>query len=271
MERGETMILLNKKGFSVLTVQKGPHSPAAPKGTHDDFRVCFVLEGDAVWEINDRSYGLGPGDIILLNFSQQRHFTSFGEHGFKLCALCFEREAFADLHHFAFFQDCVKNQQNVIKNTKLSEILLEIYEEMKGNHPLRYELASAKMTEFFVKVERKLGYTFDPSTSMDRQMLEILDYIDTHITSDIRLSQLASKAGLTESSFSRRFSKVNGISFKQYVIAKRISRAIMLLQTTDMKMVDIAAECGFDSISGFYDAFKRRTGTTPNHISWFDI
>ena len=76
---------------------------------------------------------------------------------------------------------------------------------------------------------------------------------------------------MTESSFSRRFSAVNGISFKQYVIEKKIQRAIFLLQTTNRKVIDIASECGFDSISGFYDSFKRITGTTPNKFTEIEI
>ena len=265
------MILLSKNNFSVVTVRKGPHSPSAPRGSHDDFRVCLALEGRAVWEIEDRRYEICPGDIILLNFRQKRHFTAFGEQGFHLCALCFKRDAFSNLHHFSFFLECAKNQRYVIKNSPSSNILLETCKEMQGNHPLRYELASAKLTEFFIKLEKELGYSFRTHAGIDREMLEILDYIDTHITSGISLSQLASKTGLTESSFSRRFSKLNGISFKQYVIAKRIAWAIMLLRTTNMKMVDVALECGFDSISRFYDAFKKQTGTTPSKFSEFEI
>jgi len=265
------MILLSKNNFSVITVQKGPHSPSAPKGSHADFRVCFVLDGNAVWEIDDRRYEICPGDIILLNFLQKRHFTAFGEHGFHLFALCFERDAFSNLHHFTFFLECVKNHKNIIRNSRSSDILTEIYREMQESHSLRYELASAKLTEFFIKLEKELDYSFRPHTGIDREMLEILDYIDTHITSDISLSRLASRTGLTESSFSRRFSRLNGISFKQYVIAKRIARAVMLLRTTNMKMVNIALECGFDSISGFYDAFKRQTGTTPNKFSEYEV
>ena len=64
---------------------------------------------------------------------------------------------------------------------------------------------------------------------------------------------------------------MNGISYKQYVISKKIDRAIFLLKTTNMKIVDIALDCGFDSVSGFYDAFKRKTGTTPNEFTSFEI
>ena len=57
------------------------------------------------------------------------------------------------------------------------------------------------------------------------------------------------------------------MTFKDYVTTRKIEHAINLLNTTDMNVVDVAYECGFSSISGFYDAFKKVTGTTPNKIS----
>jgi AraC-like DNA-binding protein len=170
-----------------------------------------------------------------------------------------------------FFLERIKRQENVIKNNDLSPMLREIYTEWKTESPFRYELASAKLTEFFIQAEKAANYPFMPVTQSQYKMLEIMDYIDSNITNGINLSVAARKAGMTESSFSRRFSTENGISFKEYVIEKKIQQAIHLLQTTNRKMIDIALDSGFDSISGFYDAFKKRTGTTPGKFTQFDI
>ena len=159
----------------------------------------------------------------------------------------------------------------MIKKSALSHLLMEIHEEWKTNDPFRYELASAKLTEFFIKTERTSEDLFTSVTQWDREMVELMDYIDSNITKGINLSAAAKKAGMTESSFSRRFSTVNGISFKKYIVEKKIQRAIWLLQTTNQKIIDIALDSGFDSISGFYDAFKKQTGTTPSRFSEFEI
>ena len=116
-----------------------------------------------------------------------------------------------------------------------------------------------------IKAEREAGY----SAALDKSGLDLLlqmDEIDMDIAAGLRLREIAQKAGLSESAFSRRFAAVNGISFKQYSIEKKLQRAILLLKTTDLKMIDIAAESGFESVSGFYDAFKKKTGTTPNQF-----
>lgn len=266
------MLIVNKGNFSVRTITKAKDSVSAPKNTfYADFKVCLALEGEAVWEIEDRSYPIRAGDIVFLKIGQKRHFTAFGKHGFKLCAFHLSRNAFSGQHHFMFFLESIKKQENVIRNSMLSALLKEIYEEWETQSPLRYELASAKLTEFFIKAERAAKDSVAPVTQSDYEMLELMDYIDANITNGISLHAVAKKAGMTESAFSRHFSAANGISFKKYVVEKKIQRAIFLLQTTNRKMIDIALDSGFDSLSGFYDAFKKQTGTTPGKYSEVEI
>ncbi len=266
------MILVNKSNFSVSTLEKSRNSRTAPRDLHyTDFKICIVLAGSAVWEIEDQCHFVETGDIIFLKLGQKRHFASFGNTGLRLCVFTLTRNAFSDPRHFMFFLKCIQRQENVIKGSPLFPLLREIYEEWKPDAPFRYELASAKLTEFFIKAEKAAKDPFRPVSQDYYEMLELMDYIDSHITAGIRLQDAAQKAGMTESTFSRRFSAVNGISFKAYVVEKRLQYAIRLLQTTNKKMIDIALDSGFDSISGFYDAFKRKTGTTPNKFTDFDV
>lgn len=266
------MVLVNKDNFSLRTMVKRQDSVSAPKNTfYNNFRVCFVLEGEAFWEIEDRSYAVQEGDIVFLNMGQKRKITSFGKSGFKLCVLGMNRNAFSRQHHFLFFLERIKKRGSLIRNREMFELLREIYEEWERESPFRYELASAKLTEFFLKLEQQEGYDARPISENHRRILEIMDDIDTNVANGINLSSVAKKAGLTESALSRQFSKINGVSFKQYVVEKKIQRAIFLLQTTNRKIIDIASESGFDSISGFYSAFRKITGTTPSKFDEYDV
>lgn len=266
------MIIVNKSNFSLQTMQKTSSSATASKDTfYPDLKLCLALEGEAQWEIEDQTYRIQPGDIIFLNVGQKRRFTAFGENGFKLCAFIMTRNAFAAPHHFMYFLNRVKGQQNVIKNSLMSFLLREAYEEFSAEGPCRYEMVSAKLTEFFIKAERASQDLLHPITETDREMLEVMDYIDGNITHKISLRAVANHVGMSESTFSRHFSQWNGVSFKAYVTEKKIRHAILLLQTTNRKMIDIALECGFDSLSGFYDAFQKRTGMTPRKFSQQEV
>ncbi len=265
------MILVNKGNFSVYTMQKSHTSVSASKNTfYADFKICLALDGEAVWEIEDRPCQIQQGDIILLNIGQKRQFTQFGENGFRMGVFTLKRNAFQNMHHFLFLLELVKSQKNVIRQNALSQLLKELYDEWTAETPFSYELTSAKLTEFFIKAERELAYPPYPTGKGHRQMLELMDYIDANIANEISLAAAAKMAGMTESAFSRRFSAINGISFKQYLVERKIERAIFLLRNTDRKMIDIAQDCGFDSISGFYSAFRKKTGTTPSKFHEWD-
>ncbi|MBR7165204.1 MAG: helix-turn-helix domain-containing protein [Clostridia bacterium] len=266
------MVLVNQDNFSLRIMVKSQDSVSASKNTsYNNFRICFALEGEAVWEIEDRSYEVREGDVVFLNMGQKRQFTSFGKNGFKLCILNMNRNAFSGQHHFLFFLEQIKKRGNVIRNRELFLLLKEIFEEWETESSFRYELASSKLTEFFLKLERCEGYSIQGLTENHRRILEIMDDIDANIANGITLSSVAKKAGLTESTLSRQFSKINGVSFKRYVVEKKIQRAIHLLHTTNRTIVDIASESGFDSISGFYSAFRKKTGTTPSKFDEYDV
>ena len=251
----------NKNNFSIWTLRKEKDSYSAPESTYyGEFRICLVIEGSAVWIIENRPYLVKQGDIIFLNVGQKRRFTSFGQDGIKLGVCSLTRNAFNGWHHFKFFVE-VARKRNIITNEKLAGVLKEIYSMWDALSPLEYEFASAKLTEFFIKAETYLN--FEINTQTDYQIWELMDYIDKNITKGITLVSVSEKAGISESSFSRRFVKTNGVTFKQYVIAKKVDRAIHLLHTANMKMIDVAFESGFESVSGFYTAFEKITGISP--------
>lgn len=53
------------------------------------------------------------------------------------------------------------------------------------------------------------------------------------------------------------------MSLRQYLVDLRIRRAAKLLRATNLPVTDIAYEVGFESLSGFYAAFRRRMGAPP--------
>ncbi len=59
------------------------------------------------------------------------------------------------------------------------------------------------------------------------------------------------------------FKKTCGITLWDYVVRLRIAHAERMLLTSDQNALDIALDTGFASLSAFYLAFKKQTGTTP--------
>ena len=95
------------------------------------------------------------------------------------------------------------------------------------------------------------------------QLQQILDYIDTHLDRDIKLTDLAKLLDISQFHFSHLFKQSIGMSPYQYLLQQRVERAKQLLKQKDRLIVDIALECGFNSHSHLSKKFRQFTGMTP--------
>lgn len=78
------------------------------------------------------------------------------------------------------------------------------------------------------------------------------------------LSDIAKKVGMTESYFSYLFHNETGKTFKKWITEIRIERAKRLIEESDIPIINISYECGYNTFSQFLKMFKRETSMTPN-------
>ena len=97
----------------------------------------------------------------------------------------------------------------------------------------------------------------------NRQLLQIVDYIDAHLSQNLGLADLAQLLDMSQFHFSRLFKRSVGISPYQYLLQQRIERAKQLLKQTDRPITDLALLCGFNSHSHLSKQFRQTTGVTP--------
>ena len=91
----------------------------------------------------------------------------------------------------------------------------------------------------------------------------MLRFVADHYTSAISVNDVAEHVGLSQSYAMTLFRKVIGIPIKEHITRIRLSHAQMLLSGSDMKIVSIAMDSGFGSLSSFYEAFQARAGQSP--------
>jgi len=95
---------------------------------------------------------------------------------------------------------------------------------------------------------------------------KIIQYIENHYMNNIRLSDLASIAGYSPRHTSRLFHEDLGISLFEYLKLYRILVASIELGKKDKKIINIALDCGYNSLSSFYTDFKMYHLITPNQF-----
>lgn len=91
----------------------------------------------------------------------------------------------------------------------------------------------------------------------------IIDYIQTHLSQELSIVELATIAQMSPHHFSSLFKQSTGIAPHQYVIQARIEAAKQLLTYRDFTIVEICHQVGFQSQSHFTHVFRKHTGVTP--------
>ncbi|UVI29142.1 response regulator transcription factor [Paenibacillus spongiae] len=82
----------------------------------------------------------------------------------------------------------------------------------------------------------------------------------------ITLTSIAEEVGLSSFYLSRLFREETGESFNDYLTRLRIDQAIRLLQTTSLKVYEVAGRVGIPSYRYFSVVFRGRTGVSPTEF-----
>lgn len=98
----------------------------------------------------------------------------------------------------------------------------------------------------------------------DSKLLIVTNYINENISAEIKLSDLAALAGISQFHFSRLFKQSVGISPIEYLLKQRIERAKLLLKNSELSVTEIALACGFNSHSHLGKYFRQLTGFSPS-------
>ncbi len=92
---------------------------------------------------------------------------------------------------------------------------------------------------------------------------DTLGYIFTHIEGEIRMADVAARAGMSESGFSRYFRRASGQSFTDTVRKLRLAHACQLLEHSDAPIATICRRVGYQNLSNFNRQFLREHQMTP--------
>ncbi len=88
-------------------------------------------------------------------------------------------------------------------------------------------------------------------------------YIHEKLAEKISLDALAENAKVTNSYLCKQFKKGTGLTVVEYINRHRIELAKGLLTSKKVRIIEIAYETGFQSLSQFNRSFHRYTGQSP--------
>src|SRR5690606_35193461 len=92
----------------------------------------------------------------------------------------------------------------------------------------------------------------------------VYQYLEEHYAEEISLELVAEKLNISGGYLSTYFKEKDGRNFIDYVHEVRIEKAKHLLLTSNLKVLDIAQQTGYQNMNSFHRMFKKFAGATPN-------
>lgn len=89
-------------------------------------------------------------------------------------------------------------------------------------------------------------------------------FLDQHYREPVYWEEVARAAGLSVVSARRCFARAYGHTLHQYLRQLRVARAKQMIANANTKIIDIALETGFPTLSNFYHTFEAVVGQTPS-------
>jgi len=142
----------------------------------------------------------------------------------------------------------------------LKSLILEIsswpedYEETEQTQRfilvLLDRLAAAKSNELFMPTIR------------DKRLLPIIEALNQEPANKLTIEQWAVKVGASSRTLNRLFNQNYGMGFSRWKQKLRILKSLELLNS-NIQLIDIAFELGYESTSAFITSFKKHLGCSP--------
>ncbi len=250
---------------------------------HNDLEINLIREGEAVFQVYQKSYRVRTGEGFLLNRNVPHSCSSpgnehvrystilvrpdflYGDFGSDVERKCFQpflqNSAIPCIHLTGFDE----NGKEILQ--KLNQV-----EEAFDRKRFCYELKiKGLLCEAFAMIlygHRQELTKFVPANLQELECLEkMLNYLNMHFTEVISLQDLADQVHLSREVCCRLFKKMTGKTITGYLEEYRVNKSFSLVQSGQYSMTQITEMVGFSNPSRFASAFRKRFGCNPGEYN----
>ncbi len=239
---------------------------------HDEIEIIVIKKGTGIISVDLVSHDVNAGDIIFI-FSGQLHsieqkdnfLMEYENILFKPALL---KASGPDLCNDSFLQPLFSGRikiHPVLSHEKICKLIEEI-DLLCDNKPYGYQLI-VKSNLLSIIFELIHNFSNTQITPVNTKALEkiktILSYIADNYSTGITIEEIAEHCYYSKSHFMKFFKENMGTGFIQYLNDYRLEIAAAKLIKTNENILNIASNVGFENLSYFNRAFKKKYGISP--------
>ncbi len=233
------------------------------KHSHDDvYELIQILDGTGEFIINNKSYHLKKGAIFLIDAENFHYSVPQNPEVYTRNKLILSKTLLHDFSlSFGFTEQicCMFDDNNnaiYLKEDTASSIS-ELFEIMSTNAD------SIKCAFAFINMLNILWENIHFSVWSDEKLNLIFESVNNHLDDDYSLELLSRETHIDKYYLCHYFKLKTEMTIFEYVQHQRIAKAKKMLKENNMTISQVAAACGYNSLSYFSKCFKKIVGMTP--------
>ncbi|MEY2892306.1 MAG: hypothetical protein RJA98_2214 [Pseudomonadota bacterium] len=263
----------------VRCIAHGSPTPLERWHCHDESELQLIVGARGRAFVGDHVGHFEPGHLVLTGPRLPHNWvsTDLPEGGLPVRSLVIQfreeplRRAMAAIPALEELLPLLKRSRRGIEFFGLSERVQSHFERIQHSHGL------ARFAQFVELLGVLSGCTDYRLLSSAPQiglapgdagaaLAQIVAHVHAHYAEPLAASDMAARAHMSESRFSRAFGKASGSSFAAFVNGVRIHKACELLMNSEQQIASICYAVGFNNLANFNRRFREVKGITPREF-----
>ena len=246
-----------------------------PWHMHDSYELTFIQRGSGQRIVGSHIAPFGPGDMVLLGpglphawkSSQREQPAGVRAITIKLSPHHPLLDLLAVPEMAALLRTLETSRQGLMVEGALRDAIAVRMEDLTGQLGHRQLagiidiLASISESDDTRVLQPDDVACYSPRESGSSR--KVIDHIFDHFGEPLNSTSLAHVAGVHPSSLARLFKRSTGVTTTEFINQVRINRACQLLHGTELPVIQISLQCGYENLSWFNRIFKQQLGCTP--------
>lgn len=243
---------------------------------HQCFELGYCYEGSGIFMINDQIYPFVAGDASLIqagvfHLAKSSKGTS-SKWRFLFLDAKILTEFMKSLTNQFYEKQVLSINSKILKQGQQAQSIfyikrvIEEFVEQKNNFATAMQL---NLSQLAITMQRQENSSLEVRT-FDREKFNkisaAIDLMFRDYARPLSIEILAESCHLSATQFRRVFLATMGVTPQKYLTTLRLQQAEQLLQSPKLKVVDIAQQVGFSTLSAFNRAFRLTKACSPQKL-----
>jgi Response regulator containing CheY-like receiver domain and AraC-type DNA-binding domain len=221
--------------------------------------LTYIVGGKAEYFVNGTRCIVKAGDLIYIPKGSMRAAVTFENDLMEGYCLNFRLKN--------LMGEDVELPFPRISSIGIHPEIISLYNDLNNDYFRRepgYRMKLRGWLQFILHRYMELIVYNSNYVSVDDRIDKVLRYVTKHYSENLSIQSLSQKFGLSQSYFGALFTRVTGLSFRQYLMKVRLNAAEDMLLSGEYSVSDVATACGFTDVFYFSKVFKTSRGVSPS-------